>query len=177
MASTFGRGFSGLVDLPIVSGDVTVGDALDIMTTAHRSAVIVNEGRFNYLHLSRSVLGAPQLIQPTDRLRAILSATDAPYLPMIDTFPTARWADLSPDFDVLVRHGIIDAIPQGRIRIGGLITTSGVNTGQLLAARRYSVRNLSELVVKCVCPKGHTVSPDDLINHQCPDHLVDVICG
>jgi CBS domain-containing protein len=177
MAPTFGRGFSGLVDLPMVSGDVTVGDALDIMVTARRSAVIVNEGRFNYLHLSGSVLGAPLMIQPTDRLRAILSATDAPYLPVIDTFPTARWADLSPDFDVLVRHGIIDAVPQGRIRIGGLITTSGGSTAQLLAARRYSVKNLSELIVKCVCPKGHTLSPDDLINGQCPYHLVDVACG
>jgi hypothetical protein len=176
MAGKFGEGFSGLVELPIVSGEVTVGNALDIMAAAKRSAVIVNDGRFNYLHTANSVLGAPHAIRSGDQLHAVLSLMDAPYLPMIGTLPRERWTDLRPNFNALLRHGVIDAIPQGRIRIGGLITESDNSIGKLLVSRRFSVKDLTLIVTKCTCRDGHSSLPSQLIKGKCPDDGYDVVC-
>lgn len=173
----FGPGFSGLIDLPILTGEATVGGALDAMVAARRSAVIVSEDRFHYLHTAKSVLGAPQKIRPEDRLHGILSMTDAPYLPTIETFPAARWLELSPNLDVLMSHGIIDAVPQNRLLIGGLITQSGSGIGWLLASRRFSVKNLGLIITKCVCADGHSLLPEQLEGGLCPWDGSSVNCG
>jgi hypothetical protein len=173
----FGRGFSGLIDLPIVSGDATVGAALDLMVAAQRSAVIVNEDRFHYLHTARSVLGAPQKIHPQDRLHGILSITGAPYLPMIDTIPSERWVELSPDLTVLRSHGVIDAVPQKGVRIGGLITQSGSDLGRLLASRKFPVKDLGVIITKCVCTDGHSLLPEEVQGGVCPWDGYPVSCG
>jgi hypothetical protein len=172
----FGRGFSGLIDLPMVSGDTTVSDALELMVSKKRSAVIVNENRFHYLHTAKSVLDAPQRIHPADRLLAVLSVTGAPYLPVIDTIPTARWTELSPNLDLLRQYGVINAVSR-TVRIGGLITQSGDDTGQLLALRGFPVKELARVVTKCVCTDGHRLLPEQLENGLCPWDGNAVSCG
>jgi CBS domain-containing protein len=173
----YGRGFGGLIDLPIVSGDITVSDALEMMVSAKRSAVIVNENRFHYLHTAKSVLGTAQAVYPTDRLHAVLSVTGAPYLPVINTIPASRWAELSPNLDALRLRGIIDAVPQKNIRIGGLITQSRSNIGQLLALRGFPAKDLAMTITKCVCSDGHRMLPEQLIGGLCPVDQLPVNCG
>src|ERR1044072_4267845 len=112
-----GRSFSGFIDLPMLSGDVTVGGALDTMVANMRSAVIVDVGRFHYLHTARSVLTAPKLVHPDDALLSVLSATGAPHFPVVDPSSEVPWMTLSTDPKVLLRHGIIETVPNGRVRI------------------------------------------------------------
>lgn len=173
----FGRGFSGLIDLPLVSGDTTVSDALELMTVAKRAAVIVSQDHFHYLHTATAVVGALRKIYPTDSLANILLATGAPYLPLIDNIPRKQWPELMPNLDVLRQRGVIGAIPEQAIRIGGLITQTGDSVGVLLALRGMPVRNLTGLVTKCVCKEGHRLLPEELVNNLCPMDQTEVACG
>ena len=173
----FGRGFSGLIELPILSGTTKVGDALDAMITSRKSAVIVNEDRFHYLHTAKSVLSAPHAIHPEDRLQSVLTITAAPYLPMIDKIPVGRWSDLSSNPEVLLRQGIIQTMPSRALRIGGLITESDKGIGKLLASRQFPVRDLTIVITKCECTDGHRVLPEELVGGLCPWDNNPVTCG
>ena len=170
------RGFAGSINLPILSADTTLGDALDAMVEAKRSAVIVDKDGKHYLHTAKSVLAVPEMIHSKKTLGSVLAITGAPYLPTVQKRPR-RLADLSPNIDVLVRSGVIGAVPQGKISIGGLIMKSGGGSGRLLALRGVPVKDLAMTITKCVCTAGDRVLPEQLINGACPFDGYPVDCG
>jgi hypothetical protein len=173
----FGPDFSGYVELPYLLASVTVGDALDAMVAARRAGVIVKAGEHHYLHMARFVLGSQ--VHPRDTLGGVMSVTEAPYLPIVETGRFLDSRGLKFDYGNLVRHGVItlNALPPARPRLGGLIVNRRDDFAKLLAGRLYSVDDLTAVVTKCVCTAGDRVLPEQLINGLCPYDQLPVDCG